>query len=413
MAGIKNPQRATSAPRGDAGDETARRYRYQWTYAAIVCCMLLDDEEDAEEVFCEHYEDILIKHNSGTLTALQVKTRASHQQTWRTTDDGVRTALSRFASLEAHYPGHFIQFRFLTNHPLHSAGNGRDLPFVLNSIRTFDKTALPKPVAQVVTRTAKEAECTEDVAFSALAKTYAGSDDLPKLKDVEVRLTESLNQLWPTAQDCSYTLVKQAALSLATECHRASSLSHEDVAPAYLAATPDPTATELAARVDNKRMHRDRVLRALESGLQDVTASLIDDKSIEPGSGRPALLPAKLDAGGFSAVSLNSAADLRDKADYLGLQWVKKLGRHEGLSRYSHVRSIVLNDTARAYERTKTADAAFGVEMLEDFRTRLKGRRAEGTRFYDCTNEHLEGFAYVLTSECLVTWSADRPWEIE
>ncbi len=44
---------------GDPGDETARRYRYQWTYAAIVCCILLDDTEDAEEVFCEHHEDVV------------------------------------------------------------------------------------------------------------------------------------------------------------------------------------------------------------------------------------------------------------------------------------------------------------------------------------------------------------------
>ena len=51
------------------------------------------------------------------------------------------------------------------------------------------------------------------------------------------------------------------------------------------------------------------------------------------------------------------------------------------------------------FEETQTADATFGVEMLEDFRNRLKCRRAEDTKFYDCTNEHLEGFAYVLTSE--------------
>jgi hypothetical protein len=31
------------------------------------------------------------------------------------------------------------------------------------------------------------------------------------------------------------------------------------------------------------------------------------------------LLYKKLDAGGFSAVSRNSAEDLRDKADYLGI----------------------------------------------------------------------------------------------
>jgi hypothetical protein len=50
---------------GDPGDDTARRYRYQWTYAAIVCCLLLDEIDDVTEVFCEHHEDVLIKHADG------------------------------------------------------------------------------------------------------------------------------------------------------------------------------------------------------------------------------------------------------------------------------------------------------------------------------------------------------------
>ena len=412
MAGGDGARRPAGVPVDDAGGETARRYRYQWTYAAIICCMLLDDEEGVAEVFCEHHEDILIKYNSGTLAGLQIKTRAPNQQTWRANDEGIRKALSRFTSLEARFPGQFQQFRFLTNHPLHSARNGRDLIFVLNCIRSSPRSSLPTSVAQVVTRTAKDAKCTEDVAFAALAKTFA-SDDLPKFRDIEVRLTQSLIELWPTARECPYNSVRQAALNLQIECQRASSLSHEDVAPAYLAASLDPDATDLAARVGNKRLDRKRVMRVLQRGLDDVAAPLTDGSSIAPGSGSPVLLPTKLDAGGFSAVSLNAAADLRDKADYLGLQWIKKLGRSEGLNRYRHVRSIVLSDAARAYERTKTANGKFGFEMLEDFRSQLANRRANDTQFYDCTNEHIEGFAYVLTSECLVTWSADRPWEVK
>lgn len=74
---------------GDPGDDTARRYRYQWTYAAIVCCVLLDETEDVAEVFCEHHEDILTKHTDGTYSGLQIKTRASTQDVWKTSDDDV------------------------------------------------------------------------------------------------------------------------------------------------------------------------------------------------------------------------------------------------------------------------------------------------------------------------------------
>jgi hypothetical protein len=51
----------------DVGDETSNRFRYQWVLSAIFCCMLLDQSEDVEEVFCEHHEDILLKHTNGFL----------------------------------------------------------------------------------------------------------------------------------------------------------------------------------------------------------------------------------------------------------------------------------------------------------------------------------------------------------
>jgi hypothetical protein len=77
------------------------------------------------------------------------------------------------------------------------------------------------------------------------------------------------------------------------------------------------------------------------------------------------------------------------------------------------VRSLVLSDAAGAFEHSKREDAKFGVEMLSDLRQRFKQRRQEGSQLYDSSDEHLEGFAYALTSECKVLWSTDRPWENE
>jgi len=62
------------------------------------------------------------------------------------------------------------------------------------------------------------------------------------------------------------------------------------------------------------------MLRVLDHGLNEL-ATLDSEPGllIDPGIGNSDLLQKKLDAGGFSAVSRNSAEDLRDKADYLGL----------------------------------------------------------------------------------------------
>ncbi len=297
---------------GDPGDDTARRYRYQWTYAAIVCCMLLDDTEDVVEVFCEHHEDVLMKHSDGIFSGLQVKTRSSNREVWKTGDPAVRGSCARFAKLEADFPGQFRQFRFLTNHPLYAAKNGQDLCYVLDKIRVAATMAsLSAPALKFLSRVATEAGCSHDAAFVALSKTYA-CDDLPGLLDIEGRLVATLISVWPRAAECSHGAVVRAARSLVFECGRASSLAHEDTLPAYLPVVAYPAARELAARLLGKRIDKACVLHTLEQGLAE-TALLegAPESLAEPGAGTTDLLLKKLDAGGFSAVSLNSAASRR------------------------------------------------------------------------------------------------------
>ena len=398
---------------GDPGDETANRYRYQWTWAAVVCCMLLDDTEDVEEVFCEHHEDVLLKHLDGSFTGHQVKTRNDDQPPWKANDKAVLAACIRFAKLESEYPGRFRGFCFLTNHTLYSAGNGKDLPHVLQSIKKAASVAdLPSTVVQWVRRVARNANVIEAVALAALSKTVAKAD-LPKLRDAVIRLIDTIAQCWASAADCSHDAVKRAAQALIEECGRASSLDHIQLLPAYMIAALDDDAA-MAARIDGKRMTLARVQSILDHG-RNSTATLAGDPTlrVEPGEGSIELLHKKLDAGGFSAVSRNSAEDLRDKADYLGIRWTKKYGKDRGLERYDHVRSLVLNDAGRAFDATQTEADRFGPKMREDLRRRFRERRTAGDQLFDSTDDHLEGIAFSLTAQCKVVWSHARPWELK
>jgi len=47
--------------KSDPGDDIAARYDYQHCYAAINAIRLITDEENAVELICENYEDLLIK----------------------------------------------------------------------------------------------------------------------------------------------------------------------------------------------------------------------------------------------------------------------------------------------------------------------------------------------------------------
>lgn len=313
--------------------------------------------------------------------------------------------------MESEYPGKFRCFYFLTNHLLYSAGNGKDLLHVLKSIKNAPSLVdLPRAVVQWVRRVAKQANVIETTALAALSKTVAKAD-LPKLRDAVIRLIDTIAQCWASAADCSHDAVRRAAQTLVEECGRASSLDHVQLLPAYMVAALDDDAA-IAARINGKRMTLSRVQTILEHG-RDSTATLAGDPTlwVEPGEGSTELLHKKLDAGGFSAVSRNSAEDLRDKADYLGIGWTKKYGKDKGLERYDHVRSLVLSDAGRAFDATQSKPDHFGPSMREDLRRRFLERRIAGDQLFDCTDDHLEGIAFSLTAQCKVFWSHAKPWE--
>ncbi|MHB8389917.1 MAG: dsDNA nuclease domain-containing protein [Acidobacteriaceae bacterium] len=405
------PSPENTVAHGDPGDETANRYRYQWTWAAVACCMLLDDTEDVVEVFCEQHEDVLLKHRDGFFTGHQVKTRANDQPLWKANDESVFAACARFAGLESKYTGMFRRFCFLTNHPLYSAGNGQDLPHVLQSIKNAATVSdLAPAVTSWVRQIARDAGVTEAVAFTAMSKTVA-SAELPKIRDALVRLMSALSQCWAPAAEYSHATVQRAAQALIDECGRASSLEHEQLLPAYVIATLDSNE-QIVARISGKRMTLERVQAVLKEG-GDSAATLDGNPAqyVGPGEGSSHLLHDKLDTGGFSEVSRNSAEDLRDKADYLGITWIKKYGNSKGLSRYNHVRSLVLSDAGRAFDATQTENDGFGPAMREDLRRRFRDRRAAGDQLFDSTDDHLEGIAFSLTSVCKIVWSHRRPWE--
>lgn len=413
MADTSSPSPEDAPPQRDPGDETANRFRFQWTWAAVACCNLLDETENVEEVFCEHHEDVLLKHRDGSFTGWQVKTRGDDQPPWKASDEPVRSACERFARLEAKFPGHFRRFFLLTNHQLHAAANGQGLAHVLKSIAEAATVAdLPNNIAKWLRRIAGEAGVSDAIAFAAMSKTIANAD-LPKLKDAFIRLIDTIAQCWSPALECSHDAVRRAAQALIDECGRASSLDHLQLLPAYVIAAAG-TDTDLRARLDGKRMTFMRVNATLEKG-RDSTAILEGDPALAatPGQGSTGLLHKKLDAGGFSAVSRNSAVDLRAKADYLGIKWIKQHGNANGLARYNHVRSLVLSDASRAFDASRDALDRFGPAMREDLRTRFRNRRVNGDQLFDCTDDHLEGFAFSLTAQCRIQWSHARPWETQ
>lgn len=407
------PTPATTLATGDPGDDTARRFAYQWTFAAILACGLFDETMDLVEVFCEHHEDVLLKHRDQTFSGWQVKTRDVGGDAWKATDEQIFGACSRFTKLEQEFPGRFREFVLATNHSFVTNKTTRTcLPHLLAlAAAAPDENTAPDLLRQLLRKLAAKAQCSEAVALSSMKKCRC-NHEFPKLDHIKQQLVNTLVESWPGAKEASMGLLVRAADAIISECQRASSLDHAQALPRYLVAAPDPTEAALQARIAGKRFDRQRVEGVLRAAL--VAQSLLtgpDGAATPPPTGTRSRLEQKLSAGGFSPVSINSAQDLRDKADYQSLEWIGRLGDREGLRRHDHIRSVVLRDCAEVFEISKADNGPFGVAMRAALADRLRRRRAQGgTPLFDCLDEHLEGYAYGLTSECQVWWS--HPFQI-
>ena len=395
----------------DLGDETASRYVYQYTCAAMLACALLDDSAQVSEVFCEHHEDVLLKGPDGRFTGCQVKTRQESDDHWLATEDQILGALARFVELEAQFGALFRGYVIISNHPFKTGESGTRLPFLLakaqecNSISSADKR-----LGRLIVRLRKRTEQSEQAVIAALQKTTI-RDDYPKRADVLTVLCGDLAQAWVGASSCSMGLLAEVAQGLVELCGRASSLAHQQLVPRYLGVAQDAGEAEVAARIEGKRIDRAKLENLLED-LSSSTAQLDGPPDNEPaiGAGSRSVLEKKLDRGGFSVVSVNSAQDLRSKADYLSLQWMYRLGER-GARQRSHIRTLVLADCAAAHEANKD-QVPSGVKMLETLRGLFALRRQGGaSELHGCSDEHLEGHAYALTSECQVWWS--HPFDLE
>ena len=100
----------------DPGDDIYRRYRYQSTYAGIICVRMIIPSSGVAEVFCEHHDDILVKRTNGRFYAIQVKTQQPGGSPFKSDDDPIQKALTKFLQHEIHFGDHFERYTIATNH---------------------------------------------------------------------------------------------------------------------------------------------------------------------------------------------------------------------------------------------------------------------------------------------------------
>lgn len=258
----------------DPGDDTQRRFRYQATYAAIISLSLLDEKSEADYIFCEHHEDILVKHKDGTFVGIQVKTRIAHKGPYKAGDKEIIKSLKRFIELESQFRGDFSKYVIAVNNGFwQETENSSNLLYLLRLAKasiskegvTPDKclSSLAKKISfddETIKPLVLNPDGTiNNLALKVLSKVRT-DDDLPGLNDVETRLLEVLSQ-FPGIRQRRVDQVQQLAQKLVSEMFRAASFANSPPQSLYYSLRTDSAAHRTNSIIQGKRITKETILQ--------------------------------------------------------------------------------------------------------------------------------------------------------
>lgn len=429
----------------DPGDDMQRRLRYQAARAVMLALSLLDDGAEADEVFCEQHEDVLVKKRNSRFIGEQVKTKLDESGPLKAIDEEVTKSIQRFVSLEGRHGGHFDAYVLGSNagfwnedkttsslpHLLKITSEAAD-GTVPKKVLDYLKKLFPKPkITKKVTAKAQFTPATDSGGGSASGnghpmdplKEWEASielgklvfkklrvETLPSMRDMRAALIEMLPKFQEVG-DRLYSELGTIADALIAEALKAAALAHDTARDRYLSVFNDPEQVLTDEILRGKRITRERLLTIIRLALPpqpDLRTS--DPISVEGLPQGMSTLELKMAAGGLSIGNIGLAKDQKASTEYLLLKWLHRNGKASTDQRYQHLRTLVRSECQEAFDKAKASSATFGPAMLEDVRARLRTRHQdEGGSLFGCKYEHLLGMAGILTEDCTLWWSEEFP----
>ena len=99
----------------DRGAATARNFRYQYAYSAILLAAARSGDRPYTAIWCEQHNDILAEREDGRFDAYQVKTREPKGGPWTLNHPDLIASIKRFAELKRTFGDHIADCYSVTN----------------------------------------------------------------------------------------------------------------------------------------------------------------------------------------------------------------------------------------------------------------------------------------------------------
>lgn len=389
----------------DPGDETSRRYRYQFGYGVILLVASHRSELDYKAIWCEQYEDFLCEISENFFDAFQIKTRKPELGEWKLTDKEFAKSITRFAMLKGKYPSCFRRFKFVSNAKFSNSdakSKSHLSPIkLLNSVKDVPEWKKLEGLAKKGFESLrKKIKVDAEKLFNVLKQLdLANGPPLDSFEDV-------LSQTHIAKLDeCSHfnaTLLGRTLEALIQKVYQASSLVTDDPAVHYVAL--------------NDERRKDPLLRAKRISLEDLTLTVreVHGKLF---SYLPSLASLQLGAATNKLDTLQTKMMRGGLAQHYEMMRRRTLSAEQALLDLttrpndgpeicSQLENIVFGECDDALLRESQNPEPFGGKMLIKVQDRLTEIvENEPARVHHQDVNLLVGIAGLLTTECTVWWS--------
>lgn len=390
----------------DRGDDTQRRFRYQDSCACFISLKMLEDNSTYEEVYCEHFEDILLKLNTGKYAGVQIKTRDINLGCFDIKDDAIENNIMRFVKLDITFKGIFSYFVLATNVGfLKSESKG--LEELISWAKTVELTSITKSrkeFARLVRKLAKSiSNCSYQDIISTISRIRP-KGDMPQFNDIEDKIFSKICALG-TYGTIPSRIIKLAISHLIFKHFEASSLTYNGEMDYYVFAKSHEEE-EIRITIKSKTITKEIITSIINEIIENPEPIIKsrNPKSILSIPKTTSILEKKMDKGDINVDNVTLMKDNKFATEsYMTKDYYKNSELSE--DKYNQIRQIVLNECQASYD-SFNKNSIFGLEMLNDVRNRLLERyKLDKNCFFGCTPEHLLGMAGILTEECKIWWS--------
>jgi hypothetical protein len=393
----------------DPGDETAKKYRYQYAYGVILWTASFRGQNDYVALWCEQHEDFLGQVADNKFDGYQIKTRKNGAWEWN--DDAVIKSIKRFVGLDEEFVGQMREFIFVSNAECSSSEAVKSIHLapitVLKYLQAVPIGPYPEFCEVCLTTLAEKTECNRPAVHAVLCKTRIIVGPPEQAFEAEI----NQNHL-PHVEGCGHLVPKQLAElleSLMSRVWRASSKASQD--PSRHHAIVNGRYAQDPQLLD-KRIPKEAFGKYIEDFNLPRFEYLRRFQTVKPQAARAeaSILQQKMAGAGltdyFDGMQRQTISTERQLFE------LQAKDPERATQIISQVESVVLRVCDDAHLKHAADKSDFGMLMMRDVNSELKTiAETKSDEVHRQPYGALLGMCGLLAEECKVWWS--KRFELE